>query len=268
MSGLLSVIASNVESLLGSSADSSVSALISGGKQSKSSSTTTSFAESSTETVNSDSTTISLTNSLNNFPQLPPNSVRSLNHSFPTLPTTNNFGNINHLPQNHHHRHHRIYSSFLSESPTFMLISGITSKREQCLVADAPDKEGSSLHLEPCEQVVKKNNGFELFRFMDNGAMYTLMGRKCLTLLDNDAKKGGVIELADCDKASGAGDGRNLWEPTANSQFKMGRPGDWCLTMGPNGVDVGLANVATGNGVTVEASDSEASGLHGPQNVV
>lgn len=37
-------------------------------------------------------------------------------------------------------------TSFLSESPTFMIVNGITSKKEQCLIADAPDQEGAGLY--------------------------------------------------------------------------------------------------------------------------
>lgn len=52
---------------------------------------------------------------------------------------------------------------------------------------------------------MRKMNGYELFRFMDNGGLYTLMGRKCISLVDNETKNGGVIELQDCDKAAGEG---------------------------------------------------------------
>lgn len=128
---------------------------------------------------------------------------------------------------------------------------------------------GSGVHLEPCEGAVKRMDGKELFRFMDNGSIYTLMGkfyygvlvintyllkrvvkqqlikvsgasshlsssssgfffpsstteyiliffitrhtisgRKCLTLIDNETKNGGDLELQSCQKAIAYGDGR------------------------------------------------------------
>lgn len=104
------------------------------------------------------------------------------------------------LPKRSHLRH----TSF-SESPTFMVVSGMTAKKEHCLAADAPDQEGSGLTIVPCEAGVRKMDGAELWRFMDNGALYTLMGKKCLSLVDGETKGGGTIELQDCDKAAAAG---------------------------------------------------------------
>ncbi|CAD7940959.1 unnamed protein product [Amoebophrya sp. A25] len=152
----------------------------------------------------------------------------------------------------------RLKTSF-SESPTFMITSGITHEKEHCLVADAPDRDGSSFHLAPCGAQVKKMNGHELFRFMDNGALYTLMGKKCITLEDgNVTKQGGSITLQDCDTATAAGDGRALWEPMPSSQLKSGKAGDYCLTMGPEQARPGETNLIRGSNA-IDASSSNGS---------
>eukprot|EP00392_Amoebophrya_sp_AT5.2_P003047 g3052.t1 len=129
-----------------------------------------------------------------------------------------------------------------------MIVSGITAAKEHCLVADAPDRDGSGLHLEPCEGQVRRMNGSELYRFMDNGALYTLMGKKCLSLEDGKVTAtGGIVSLQDCDAATSSPDGRALWEPMPSSQLKIGKVGDFCLSMGPEKGGIGESNIIKGN---------------------
>lgn len=154
------------------------------------------------------------------------------------------------------HQHH--FTNF-SESPTFMIVNGITAKKEHCLVADVPDRDGSGMHLAPCESAVNKMDGAELFRFMDNGSLYTLMGKKCISIVDGNVKNGGTVELQDCDKAAAAGDGRSLWEPMPSSQLKSGRAGDYCLSMGPKDGQPGDTDLLTGGGATFSTSSADES---------
>lgn len=168
----------------------------------------------------------------------------------------------------HHFSHdaHHHSSAFLSQSPSFMLINGITSPPEvgeQCLNADQPDGDGTELSVKPCLDTVSNGQGTDIFRFMDNKAIYTLMGKKCISLQDNDPAHG-KIQLADCDKVASNSDGRAQWEPTANSQLKLQRPGNWCLTLAGSGIKATNSALSA----NVSTSNTEPSGMHSAQHAV
>merc|ERR1719318_209417 len=148
-----------------------------------------------------------------------------------------------------------------------MLINGITappnSGGEHCLFADTPDVVGSELSVKSCSEAVKGGTGGEIFRFMDNHAIYTLMGKRCLSLQDGNTQNG-TVDLADCDKVGRLHDGRAEWEPTANSQLKCGVSGNWCLTM--NGTGIKEANAALG--ANASASSTEPTNTHTAANAI
>eukprot|EP00397_Hematodinium_sp_SG-2012_P039571 GEMP01043224.1.p1 GENE.GEMP01043224.1~~GEMP01043224.1.p1 ORF type:complete len:270 (+),score=50.48 GEMP01043224.1:538-1347(+) len=95
------------------------------------------------------------------------------------------------------------------------------------------------------------------------GAIYTLMGKKCITLQDNDPAHG-KIQLADCDKVAENSDGRAQFEPTANSQLKLARPGNWCLTLAGSGIKA--TNAALSANVTT--TNTEPTGTHSAQMAI
>ncbi|CAD7949501.1 unnamed protein product [Amoebophrya sp. A120] len=182
--------------------------------------------------------------------------VGSYSFGFSSSSTSKTWHDHNHR-RNHLHNS-RIKTAF-NESPTFQIVSGITAAKEHCLVADAPDRDGTGFHLAPCDDQVRKMNGHELYRFMDNGALYTLMGKKCMTLEDGKVTaSGGSVTLQDCDAATAASDGRALWEPMPSSQLKVAKVGDYCLSMGPEKASIGETNLIKGSS-SIDASSSNGT---------
>ena len=65
---------------------------------------------------------------------------------------------------------------------TFMIMAGITSGSEMCLVAEggATGVDGASVMLEPCLESLAAGDGRELWKFSSGGAIQSSEGNKCL----------------------------------------------------------------------------------------
>lgn len=101
-----------------------------------------------------------------------------------------------------------------------MIISGITSGAEMCVVAEggAVDVDGASALLEPCLEAVAAGDGRELWQFEAAGAIQSAVGKKCLQAA------GDSVSLSPCSHASS-------WELTAAGQLKMTTGnGDTCMS--------------------------------------
>ena len=73
-------------------------------------------------------------------------------------------------------------SSAADAKATFMIVSGITSGAEMCVVAEggAVDVDGAAALLEPCLEAIAAGDGRELWQFESAGAIMSAQGHKCL----------------------------------------------------------------------------------------
>ena len=82
-----------------------------------------------------------------------------------------------------------------------MVVSGVTSKDEVCLVAEngSSDQRGALLTAEVCEEAISAGDGRELFVMTESGQLKSAVGGLCAILAGNSAAGGGEIELDDCE---------------------------------------------------------------------
>jgi len=117
---------------------------------------------------------------------------------------------------------------------TFMIMSGITSGSEMCLVVEggATGVDGASVMLEPCLESIAAGDGRELWKFSSGGAIQSSEGNKCLKVTQDS------VSLESCSHAS-------AWEITAAGQLKTGS--DSCLSQA--GSFPGNEDIASGSPV-------------------
>ena len=96
-----------------------------------------------------------------------------------------------------------------SSEPT-MIVSGVTSTDEMCLVAEngSADQRGSLVTVEACASAIASGDGRELFAMTESGQLKSASGL-CAILAGNSAAGGGEIELDDCEAAAETDDGRD-----------------------------------------------------------
>jgi len=159
-------------------------------------------------------------------------------------------------------------SAFIDQ--TFMIISGVSAKKEQCLVVEGGkvDEIGSGLNIVACDDAVKFDDGRELFNLQADGQLVTSIGRKCVALAhkeDADPEQR-ELQLTDCDAVGGDFD-RISWKvspqnqlmasPLPHSESRL--PSDFCMSLDGQGLP-GLKNVA--EGATTHASSSADQEAH------
>jgi len=140
------------------------------------------------------------------------------------------------------------YGSQISETDSksaFMVISGITSGSEMCLV----DADGASVMLEPCVEAIAAGDGRELFKFSQGGAIETVEGNKCLKV------DKGAVSLTSCSHAS-------AFEITSSGQIKT--DGNLCISQA--GSFPGNEDVAAGS--PVHATSTSDASFKGARNAV
>jgi len=116
-----------------------------------------------------------------------------------------------------------------------MLVSGITApKGEQCLVA----KGGTHLGLETCMNARASGEYKHIFKFNEEGQLEHADSEMCVITGNDDVvpPNGSPVALGDCKAALNLGDGRSLWELSADNQLKMSKEGKLCLV--PKGTTV------------------------------
>jgi len=134
---------------------------------------------------------------------------------------------------------------------TFMIMAGITSGSEMCLVAEggATGVDGASVMLEPCLESLAAGDGRELWKFSSGGAIQSSEGNKCLKVSQD------AVSLESCSHAS-------AWEITAAGQLKTGSSS--CLSQA--GSFPGNEDVAAGS--PVHATSTSDSTHHGARMAV
>merc|ERR1719262_1274667 len=85
------------------------------------------------------------------------------------------------------------------DSPSFMMVSGISASEEMCLTAadGGIDIAGTDLVLEPCAAAVAAGDGRELWQRLPNGQIANALGNKCIS-----ANTGDAVVLTACDGGS------------------------------------------------------------------
>jgi len=139
-----------------------------------------------------------------------------------------------------------------------MLESGVTSKREQCLVAEGgfSGNNGTHLVLQSCQDAVRAGDGRELFYLQADGQLVTVAGHKCVvhaeepTFEEKDAGSQGSLVLDDCDANHQWPQSEKLvtWRATKDNTLRALRHGkDWnkCLSLDGHG-QAGLQDQAPG----------------------
>lgn len=115
-----------------------------------------------------------------------------------------------------------------------MIVSGMTAKKEMCLVVGHGHvgAEGVDVSMEPCENAVREGDGRDVWHFDSKGRIHDEMGGKCMTW-DEEAGNGeGRLVMSDCDKSFETNVGNSQWEPTPINQLRSGaHPGDLCLSL-------------------------------------
>jgi len=123
-----------------------------------------------------------------------------------------------------------------SGGEAFMLMSGITSPAEMCLVSTL----SSDLTLQPCASTVAAGNGRDIFSFQSNGQLKNVATKQCVGLPPKDSDDSGRVHLMDCDDA--AANGGSLFEATESNQLKF--LGDGALCLSQEGLGAGIVDVA------------------------
>jgi len=137
---------------------------------------------------------------------------------------------------------------------TVMLVSGITSKQEMCIVADG----GLVVALQDCAAAVSEGDGRELWSFQSDGQLTSLSSRKCMGLESDGVTSGARAMLVECD-AQAKAHASSQWEVLGSGQLKLGHSGSFCLSQRGSGrgrVDVGARAAAS--------ASSSISAAHGP----
>lgn len=140
-------------------------------------------------------------------------------------------------------------TSFAGGEHPVMIVSGMTAKKEMCLVVGHGHvgAEGNDVSLEECEVAVRQGDGREVWHFDSKGRIHDEMGGKCITW-DQDANEGqGRMVMSDCDKSFERNDGRSQWEPTPTNQVRSAaQPGDLCISLSGDGASAVEVNAASG----------------------
>ena len=119
---------------------------------------------------------------------------------------------------------------------SFMLVSGVSSPREMCLVGMGPAGALLAL-LDECTAALAELDGREVWSLTGSGSLTNLAAKKCLAA-QPDAAAGSAVELAPCDEAGKS----STWELQANGQIKLGAS-NMCLSQaGPSPGRAGLAS--------------------------
>ena len=98
------------------------------------------------------------------------------------------------------------------------------NKRWFCLMAcnfincwkGAVDSE-SDISLESCSKAIAAGDGRELWQYLPNGQIASVLGKKCMTLSSGDS-----VSLMNCDEASA--DGGSSWEAQGNGMIDLCSP--------------------------------------------
>jgi len=119
-----------------------------------------------------------------------------------------------------------------SDEP-IMLISGITSDEEMCVVTENGNsaQAGALITLQSCNSAISAGDGRELWKMSESGQLVSVVGNKCVVLGGNSAFGGGMVELSDCEAAAETGDGRSFWNLSPNAQLSMARGGGYCMVL-------------------------------------
>jgi len=140
----------------------------------------------------------------------------------------------------------------------------------------AVDSE-SDISLESCSKAIAAGDGRELWQYLPNGQIASVLGKKCMTLSSGDS-----VSLMNCDEASA--DGGSSWEAQGNGmidlcspaslkvyqcaflkgQLKSGKAGQHCLSQ--KGATAAATNVASHGAIS--ASSSADSSAHGASKAV
>jgi len=148
-------------------------------------------------------------------------------------------------------------AAIISEPGPFMMVSGITSAAgEQCLVVGA-----SGVNLEPCLEAIAAGDGREVLQLDKEGELMSMADSSCVALADADASGGGALALEPCSASAESGDGRTIFAMTANSQLKMPRMGNYCVTVAGDGASD--ADAAQGADLTATSSSAQ----HAAKNI-
>ena len=96
---------------------------------------------------------------------------------------------------------------------SFMLVSGVSSPREMCLVGMGP----AGALLDECTAALAELDGREVWSLTGSGSLTNLAAKKCLAA-QPDAAAGSAVELKPGDEAGKS----STWELQANGQIKLG----------------------------------------------
>jgi len=142
----------------------------------------------------------------------------------------------------------------LADSPTFMMVSGISSSEEMCLTAANGDggTDGAGVVLESCAAAIAAGDGRELWQHLPNGEIASTVGKKCVGATDDDA-----VTLTACD-------GGAVWEAQGSGQWKLDRAGNYCLSQ--QGAAAGVEDAAERGAIT--ASSTADAAAHGANMAV
>ena len=69
----------------------------------------------------------------------------------------------------------------------------------------AVDSATSEVGLESCSKAIAAGDGRELWQYLPNGQIASVLGKKCMSLHGGDLESS--VSLMTCDEASAAGDG-------------------------------------------------------------
>lgn len=127
----------------------------------------------------------------------------------------------------------------------FMLVSGITSERETCVVG-----LGSAVMLDECRSAVSASDGREIWSVSANGQLANGQS-KCLGV-QSEVKSGADVKLLGCDAVGSGGS----WEFSGNGQLKLSST-DLCLTL--TGTETGFVNVASKAAASASSTVDAAS---------
>ena len=128
---------------------------------------------------------------------------------------------------------------------SFMLVSGVTSSQEMCLVGV---KEVGVI-VDACENAISKLDGREIWSLAPDGSLTSTGSSKCLGA--KQIQNGAGLELLPCDA------NKARWELEGNGQIKLASS-TMCLTL--SGLGPGLTDVARSASVLASSTLDVAHG--------